>query len=86
MLWSEAMDYREIGNGNGGFRMETPFKEIYIGHTPTTNWGSDHPMRAFNIVNMDTGAGGTGRLSIIDIDTGEYWQSDPISLLYSVGF
>lgn len=32
------------------------FKEIFIGHTPTTNYGSDLPMRAANVWNIDTGA------------------------------
>ncbi|MCT1523659.1 metallophosphoesterase [Sphingobacterium hotanense] len=82
MLWSEALSQQENGSKKEEYCMETPFREVYLGHTPTTNWGVDHPMRAFNIINMDTGAGSTGRLSIMDIDTGEYWQSDPIPDLY----
>ncbi len=54
----------------------TSFKEIYIGHTPTLNWENDTPMKAFNIWNLDTGAGTTGKLTIMDIATKEYWQSD----------
>jgi len=35
-------------------------------------------MKAANIYNLDTGAGHTGRLSIMDVDTKEFWQSDVV--------
>lgn len=79
-LWLEALRFKENGGLLTDFEMTTPFKEIYIGHTPTTNWGTDQPMTAFNITNLDTGAGGdNGRLTIMNIQTKEYWQSDTIS-------
>jgi len=52
------------------------FEEVYIGHTPTLNWYKDVPMNAFNVWNLDTGAGTTGKLTVMDIETKEYWQSD----------
>jgi serine/threonine protein phosphatase 1 len=58
------------------------FKEIFIGHTPTTGWGIDHPWKQSNVWNVDTGAGFKGKLSILDIDSGEFWQSDPLNELY----
>lgn len=58
------------------------FKEIYIGHTPTLEWGIGHPWNRVNLWNMDTGAAFTGKLSILDIETKEYWQSDPLVTLY----
>jgi serine/threonine protein phosphatase 1 len=63
--------------------MATAFDEIYLGHTPTTNWQTDQPMKAFNIYNLDTGAGHSGRLTIMDIDSKAYWQSDPMAELYA---
>ena len=51
------------------------FDEIFIGHTPTLNWFLDEPMHAFNVWNLDTGAGTTGKLTIMDVVTKEYWQS-----------
>ena len=76
-------------------------KEVYIGHTATTNWNvkphySEYndvnqdkngmitvPMNRCNVWNMDTGGGwGAGKLTIMDIDTKEYWQSDPVNELY----
>lgn len=58
------------------------FSEIYIGHTPTLYYDVDIPMNAINVWNIDTGAAFTGKLSILDVDTKEFWQSDPVHELY----
>ncbi|MFL9482831.1 metallophosphoesterase family protein [Chitinophagaceae bacterium LWZ2-11] len=58
------------------------YKEIYIGHTPTINYNVDVPMHACNVWNVDTGAAFYGKLSAIDIDTKQYWQSDKVQSLY----
>jgi serine/threonine protein phosphatase 1 len=58
------------------------FSEIYIGHTPTLYYDVSIPMNGCNVWNIDTGAAFTGKLSIMDIDTKEFWQSDPLPQLY----
>ncbi|HTJ12839.1 MAG TPA: metallophosphoesterase [Dinghuibacter sp.] len=58
------------------------FKEIFIGHTPTTNYDKTVPMRACNVWDVDTGAAFLGRLSALDIDTKEFWQSEVVQTLY----
>lgn len=58
------------------------YKEIYIGHTPTTNYNSIEPMFAYKLINVDTGAAFKGRLTILDIDSKEFWQSDLLPDLY----
>ncbi len=58
------------------------YSEIYIGHTPTIEYGKDTPIKAYTLWNMDTGAGFKGKLTILDIDTKEFWQSDPLPSLY----
>lgn len=58
------------------------YSEIYIGHTPTINFYKDKPMHAVNVWNIDTGAAFTGKLSAIDIDTKEIFQSDTLKDLY----
>lgn len=58
------------------------YKEIYIGHTPVTRIGKTLPHKAAKVWNIDTGAAFKGPLSIIDIDTKEIWQSDPVYNLY----
>jgi serine/threonine protein phosphatase 1 len=78
-LWQDAVKYAASGED---FTMVPDFKEIYIGHTQTIQWEPDKPLQAFNIYNVDTGTGGSGRLTIMDIDTKEYWQSDLTLALY----
>jgi serine/threonine protein phosphatase 1 len=58
------------------------FNEIYIGHTPTLFYDQDFPMNGANVWNIDTGAAFKGKLSILDIDTKEYWQSDRVADMY----
>lgn len=59
----------------GGFRF--PYRDVFIGHTKTINDRPDGtPVRRANLWNLDTGAGTYGKLTIMDADTYEYWQSD----------
>ena len=58
------------------------FSEIYIGHTPTLYYDRSTPMRGGNVWNVDTGAAFTGKLSVMDIVTKQYWQSDTVKDLY----
>jgi serine/threonine protein phosphatase 1 len=58
------------------------FKEIYIGHTPTTNIGSYLPINKANVWNLDTAAAFKGKLSMMNIDTKEVRQSDFVYELY----
>ncbi|TDW46039.1 serine/threonine protein phosphatase 1 [Flavobacterium sp. 270] len=58
------------------------FNEIYIGHTPTLNYGIDVPMQGCNVWNIDTGAAFYGKLSCIDVDTKQVYQSDIVKDLY----
>lgn len=58
------------------------FNEIYIGHTPTLYYDVTVPMNGCNVWNVDTGAAFTGKLSIMDIDTKAFWQSDVVKNLY----
>ncbi|PZD79041.1 metallophosphoesterase family protein [Mesonia sp. K7] len=58
------------------------FDEIYIGHTPTTRIGENKPTKAINVWNVDTGAAFKGQLSMIDIDSKEIFQSEPVYHFY----
>jgi serine/threonine protein phosphatase 1 len=58
------------------------FHEIYIGHTPTLYYYMTVPMQGCSVWNIDTGAAFKGPLTIMDIDTKEFWQSDPVVQLY----
>jgi serine/threonine protein phosphatase 1 len=58
------------------------FKEIYIGHTPVSRIGRDRPVNFANVWNVDTAAAFKGRLSVLDAETKQLWQSDPVWTLY----
>jgi serine/threonine protein phosphatase 1 len=83
-LWEMALVVDErIGKDSNRYpKRLTLFSEIYIGHTPTTNYDTDKPMQACNVWNIDTGAAFTGRFTALDVDTKQYWQSDIVKQLY----
>jgi serine/threonine protein phosphatase 1 len=85
-LWSQALSYQSMMPENRKvlkFKMKDNFEEVYIGHTCTVFWGENTPMKAANVWNMDTGGGSRkGKVTIMDVDTKEYWQSDLTSELY----
>jgi len=60
------------------------FKEIYLGHTTTELYHSLKPLKLCNIWALDTGAGWSGKLTIMDVNTHEYWQSDLTPQLYGI--
>jgi serine/threonine protein phosphatase 1 len=58
------------------------FKEIFIGHTPTLYYDVEIPMQACNVWNIDTGAAFKGKLSILNVNTKEFWQSEIVQHFY----
>jgi len=65
------------------------YKRIFIGHTTTTFFKSKRseankylPIYGGHVWNLDTGGGWEGKLTIMDVDTEEYWQSDFVYTLY----
>lgn len=58
------------------------YKEIYIGHTPVSRINESTPQNRANVWNIDTGAAYKNPLTILDVDTKEFWQSDNVNLLY----
>ena len=80
LLWSRELVHRALSAvDDPDIEKVTSFEEVFVGHTPTINYGFNIPVFLKGVWLMDTGAGWWGRLSIMDIDTGEYWQSDPVS-------
>ena len=63
-------------------RRLTHYKEIFIGHTPLSKTGTTPPMNCANVWNVDTGAAFKGQLTIMDVESKEYWQSDPVHTFY----
>ena len=60
----------------------TLYHEVYIGHTPVTKIGETIPIRKACVWNIDTGAAYKGPLTILDVDTKAFWQSEPLNSLY----
>jgi len=59
------------------------YKEIYIGHTPISKRLSEvKPINLANVWNVDTGAAFKGPLTLLDVDTKEFWQSEPVYSYY----
>lgn len=55
------------------------YREVFVGHTTTQYYGGEshtNPKNFNNLWMMDTGAGWNGKLSMMDIDTKEVFQSD----------
>lgn len=71
-LISQAMSCK----GDQKLKTLYDFKEIFVGHTPTVYWDKIEPIFSGGVWNIDTGSGKGGPLTIMDIDTHEYWQSD----------
>ena len=59
----------------GHFREASDPNQVLNGHITV-------PMNRCNVWNMDTGGGFEGKVTIMDIDTKEYWQSDLCKDLY----
>ena len=76
-----------------GFRFSS-YEDIFVGHTPTQRFAArrgpgtltpdkkaqqgPHPLFLCNVILLDTGAGWSGKLTIMDVSTHEYWQSDSV--------
>ena len=58
------------------------YNEIYIGHTPVTKINETMPVNKACVWNVDTGAAFKGKLTVLDVDTKEFWQSDSLPDLY----
>ncbi len=64
-----------------------PYSEIYIGHSPThrlaPHFDGSKPIKFCNVWCMDQGAGWGHKLSMMNIETKEVFQSDKVDQLYS---
>lgn len=83
-LWETALALDKIMKTDDIFypKRLTLYEEIYIGHTPVTRLGETTPVQKANVWNVDTGAAFKGSLTIMDVDTKEFWQSEPLAQLY----
>jgi serine/threonine protein phosphatase 1 len=83
-LWETALSLDEKIPKSSDFypqRLKI-YNEIYIGHTPVTRIKTTIPVQKACVWNIDTGAAFKGKLTILDINTKEFWQSDFLPDLY----
>lgn len=60
------------------------YNSIFIGHTPTLSYyHHTNPVNIGTVWNLDQGAKKAGRLTIMDVESKEYWQSDLVNELYN---
>lgn len=84
-LWEMASAMKPDLNASSTYfpKRLKQFREIFIGHTPISKTASHvKPKHCANVWNLDTGAAYKGPITIMDVETKEFWQSDPIYTLY----
>ena len=83
-LWETALSFDEKISELSPYypKRFLNYKEIFIGHTPTTRINSLVPVNKANVWNVDTGAAFKGKLTMLNIETKDFWQSDFLSELY----
>jgi serine/threonine protein phosphatase 1 len=83
-LWETALSLDESIHKDSWLypRRLTLYDEIYIGHTPVTRIGETIPVQKACVWNVDTGAAFKGPLTIMDVETKQFWQSEPLNELY----
>jgi len=73
LLWDRSLFRVASEYEQEGKRFEE-FSEIFIGHSPSQLIMQDKPTLLANLWMMDTGAGHRRLLSLMNIDTREFWQ------------
>lgn len=74
-LFLAALSYESMKDNEHPFKMKDEFNTIFIGHTPTIYWEQTTPIKAANIINVDTGCGkGDYPLTAINVRTKEIFQ------------
>lgn len=73
---------RQAVYSNGITFVDDSFDRVFVGHTPVQNFNLDKPYISDNVIGMDTGSCFKGRLSMMDIDTMEVFQSSEVYRLY----
>lgn len=84
--WDSSLIYNaEFKHKNGYppvvFKDER-IKKVFVGHTLVGLNNEYKPLICDNLVGLDTGAGYKGRVTLMNVDTLEYIQSDEVWTLY----
>lgn len=82
IIWNRDMIMQAHGCPDFGLPIVEHYGEVFCGHTPTLSFGRHTPVNFSNVWGVDTGASYYGPLTMIDVDSKEFWQSDPVIDLY----
>lgn len=75
-LWEKASS---SASGRSSLKMTKMYNKVFIGHTSI---GNTTPQKKCNVWNLDTGGGWEGKITIMNVENEEFWQSDKCSDLY----
>jgi serine/threonine protein phosphatase 1 len=82
-MWDRELIFTAIKNAKPNEKYATEYEEVFVGHTTTRFFNSPIPIHVGNVWNLDTGAGEwEGKLTIMNVDTKEFWQSDFLKNIY----
>lgn len=80
LIWDRTLPVLAMGFAKHDPPVQlTSFEEVYIGHTPIEH---RQPMKYCEVWMMDTGAGWSGVLSMMDVNSKEVFISDAVPSLY----
>ena len=57
-------------------------KRVFVGHTPVNNYGYEAPFVGMNLIGMDTGGCFKGKISLMDYEKLQTYQSTELYKLY----
>jgi len=80
-LWETSGYWNKVKKNEDLFVKQ--YKEVFIGHT-STSWYNKTlmPVNFTNVWNLDQGGGFEGKLTLMDVESKEFWQSDIVKTLY----
>lgn len=84
-MWDRTLATKAAGEKKDSLFTVHEFEEVYLGHTTVNSFKKlpkNTPHWGGNVCLMDTGGGMEGVLTIMDVDSKEFWQSDVVKELY----
>lgn len=85
LMWDRTLATKAAGEKADSLFQVHEYKKVFLGHTTVNSFkklARNKPHWGGNVCLMDTGAGWEGVLTIMDVDSEEYWQSDVVADLY----
>jgi serine/threonine protein phosphatase 1 len=85
LMWDRTLADKTAGAKEGDKFLVHEYGHVFLGHTSVNNYKKlpkNKPYTGGNVTLLDTGAGWEGVLTIMNVNTMKYWQSDLVSELY----